>query len=67
MEKLFDVEASAQMLGGVSPWTIRAWLSEGKLQPTKVGRRTMIRESELERFLQAEQQAAGRKRGRLDQ
>jgi excisionase family DNA binding protein len=47
MEKLYSVKEAAQTLGGISKWTIHSWLSQGKLQRTKVGRRTMIRESEL--------------------
>lgn len=47
MEKLLSVEEAARVLGGISKWTIHAWLSHGKLQRTKVGSRTMIRESEL--------------------
>jgi excisionase family DNA binding protein len=52
METLFSIEETARRLGGLSTWTVRAWLSQGRLQKTKVGRRTMVRESELERFLQ---------------
>jgi excisionase family DNA binding protein len=51
MEKLYPVRESAKALGGVSEWTVRAWLSQGLLRRTKVGRRTMIAESELERFV----------------
>jgi excisionase family DNA binding protein len=47
MERLLSVDEVARLLGGLSKWTIHAWLSQGKLQRTKVGRRTMIRESEL--------------------
>ena len=47
MEALLSVEQAAARLGGLSKWTIYAWLSQGKLQRTKVGGRTMIRESEL--------------------
>ena len=57
MEKLYDVASSAEKLGGISPWTVRAWLSQGRLRPTKIGRRTMISEAELERFVRAEQTA----------
>ena len=53
LEKLYSVEQAAQKLGGVSPWTIQAWLSQGRLRRTKVGRRTMIAESELERFIRS--------------
>jgi hypothetical protein len=33
-------------------YTIHAWLSSGKLRRTKVGSRTMIRESELQRVIE---------------
>ena len=50
MEHLLSVKEAAQQLG-ISHYTIEAWLSKKKLQRTKVGRRTMIRESELEKVL----------------
>lgn len=51
MEKLFSVEEAARELGGLSKFTIHAWLSSGKLRRTKVGSRTMIRESDLQAFV----------------
>lgn len=45
--KLHSVESAAQFLGGISPSTIRAWLSSGRLRRVKVGRRTFVYESEL--------------------
>jgi hypothetical protein len=45
--KLHSIESAAEFLGGLSPWTIRAWLSKGKLTRVKVGSRTMVREQEL--------------------
>lgn len=54
MEKLLSIEDAARQLGGLSPWTIRAWLSSGRLQRTKVGSRTMIRESELSKVIEHE-------------
>ncbi len=48
MERLLTVGEAAQALGGISKYTVQAWLSTGKLQRTKVGSRTMIRESALE-------------------
>jgi excisionase family DNA binding protein len=51
MENLLSVEEAARRLGGLSKWTVHAWLSQGKLQRTKVGGRTMIRESELARVI----------------
>jgi excisionase family DNA binding protein len=49
---LLSVEQAAVRLGGISKWTVYAWLSQGRLQRTKVGGRTMIRESELARVIQ---------------
>jgi excisionase family DNA binding protein len=51
MENLYDISSAAQKLGGISEWTIRSWLTKGLLRRTKVGRRTMISEAEIERFV----------------
>jgi excisionase family DNA binding protein len=51
MDALLSVEQTAVRLGGLSKWTVYAWLSQGKLQRTKVGGRTMIRESELAKVI----------------
>jgi excisionase family DNA binding protein len=45
--KLHSIESAAEFLGGLSPWTIRRWLSDGKLRRVKVGSRTMIAEQDL--------------------
>lgn len=52
MERLLSVSEAAKALGGLSKWTVHAWLSQGKLQRTKVGGRTMIRESELVKVIE---------------
>jgi excisionase family DNA binding protein len=49
--KLYSVEDAAVFLGGISKWTVHAWLAKGKLRRTKVGSRTMIRESDLQAFV----------------
>ncbi len=51
MERLYSIASAAEALGGVSRKTVETWLSRGRLRRTKVGRRTMIRASELQRFL----------------
>ncbi len=51
--ELYSVEDAAAFLGGISKWTVHAWLSQGRLQRVKVGSRTMIRKSELEAFISA--------------
>jgi len=66
LETLYSVEQAAQKLGGLSPWTIQSWLSQGRLRRTKVGRRTMIAESELERFIaESNSPKASRKREKV--
>jgi excisionase family DNA binding protein len=52
MDSLLSVEEVARKLGGISKWTVHAWLSQGKLRRTKVGGRTMVRESELARVIE---------------
>ena len=51
MENLLSIREFARRLGGISEWTVAAWLSRGKIKRTKVGSRTMIRESELEKVI----------------
>ncbi|MBZ5722963.1 MAG: helix-turn-helix domain-containing protein [Acidobacteriia bacterium] len=63
MDILVSVEEAARRLGGISKWTIHAWLSQGKLQRTKVGGRTMIRESELQRVIHDGGKSPSPKRG----
>ena len=52
MDKLYSVTEAAKALGGISKWTVHAWLSQGRIRRTKVGGRTMIRESELQRVME---------------
>ena len=47
VDALLSIEEAARRLGGLSKYTIHAWLSSGKLRRTKVGSRTMILESDL--------------------
>lgn len=52
MDQLLSIQEAAKRLGGISKWTVHAWLSKGRLQRTKVGGRTMIRESELAKIIE---------------
>ncbi len=45
--KLYSVPEAAKFLGGISKWTVHAWLSQGRLRRVKIGSRTMVRESDL--------------------
>ena len=53
MEKLYSISEAAKQLGGVSDAAVKAWIHRKRIQKTKVGRRTMIAESELQRFIAA--------------
>lgn len=52
-DSLLSVMEAAREAGGLSKHTINAWLHQGKLRKTKVGARTMIRRSELERYIRS--------------
>jgi excisionase family DNA binding protein len=48
---LLSVEEVAQRLGGVSRWTVYAWMSQKRLRKTKVGSRVMVAEGDLVAFI----------------
>jgi excisionase family DNA binding protein len=58
-DRLMSIDEVAKQLGGLSRWTVVAWLRDGRLRRTKVGRRTMIRESELRRVIKDERSNRG--------
>jgi excisionase family DNA binding protein len=57
MNQLFDVNAAARQLA-VSPWTVRAYIRQGKLRPIRIGRLVRLDEEELLRFV-ASRKSAG--------
>jgi excisionase family DNA binding protein len=63
LDRLYSVSEAAKLLGGISKWTVHAWLSQGKMQRTKVGGRTMIRESELEKVIEHGGKSPTRRKG----
>ena len=36
VDELLSVQEAAKRLGGISTWTLHAWLSQGRLRRTKV-------------------------------
>ena len=50
MQQLKSVEQAAGLLG-LSTWTVRAYIRDAKLRPVRLGRRVLLEESELERFV----------------
>jgi excisionase family DNA binding protein len=51
MERLFSVQDTAEILGGISKWTIYAWIKQGRLRRVKLGSRTMVTQSEINRII----------------
>jgi excisionase family DNA binding protein len=51
MDTLYNVKEAAEKLK-ISPLTLRGWIYEGKLIPVRLGRRVLITERELERFIE---------------
>jgi len=52
MTKLLSVQDAAELLS-ISRWTVRAYIRQGKLRPVRIGRRVLLREEEIERFVEA--------------
>src|SRR5437660_1129126 len=48
--KLLSIKTAADLLS-ISPWTVRSYIKTGKLRPVRLGRRVLLEESELERFV----------------
>lgn len=43
---------------GLSVWTLRSWIRQGKLRSVRLGRRVMIEPAELQRLVEAGRKAA---------
>jgi excisionase family DNA binding protein len=50
MSPLLDLKEARRLLS-ISPWTVRAYIKTGKLNPVKIGRRVLLEEAELQRFV----------------
>lgn len=51
MDRLaFSINEAAALLS-LSPWTIRAWIKQGKLSATKLGRRVVVTPEALRELL----------------
>jgi excisionase family DNA binding protein len=57
MNALKSVVEAAGLLG-ISPWTVRSYIRSGKLMPVRIGRRVLVEEAELERFVASGKSAA---------
>jgi excisionase family DNA binding protein len=45
----------------ISPWTIRAYITAGKLKSVRIGRRVLIEPSELERIVKSGREPRARR------
>jgi excisionase family DNA binding protein len=52
MEQLHDVNSAARLLA-VSPWTVRAYIRQGKLRAVRIGRLVRLEVTEIQTFVQA--------------
>ncbi len=50
MEALLSIDKAAEKLS-LSSWTLRLWIRQGKLHPVRLGRRILLEEKELQRFI----------------
>jgi excisionase family DNA binding protein len=50
VNSLLNVKEAARAWA-VSPWTIRAYIRDGKLRPVRIGRLVRLEAAELERFV----------------
>jgi excisionase family DNA binding protein len=60
MKALKNIPEGAALLR-ISHWTVRKYIRDGKLKPVRLGRRVLIEEAELERFV-----AEGKKQNGVD-
>lgn len=49
-DRLVNIKDAAAILA-ISPWTVRAWITQGKISSAKLGARRLIPESEINRLL----------------
>lgn len=50
LDRLLSVEQAANVLG-ISVWTVRKWICDGKIKSAKLGSRRMIPMSVLKKFI----------------
>jgi len=51
IEPLQSIESAAKTLS-LSPWTVRAYIRQGKIRPVRIGRRVLIDSQEIERIVE---------------
>jgi excisionase family DNA binding protein len=51
IEPLQSIESAAKTLS-LSPWTVRAYIRQGKIRPVRIGRRVLIESQEIDRIVE---------------
>jgi hypothetical protein len=51
MNQLLSIEDAVRVVLAISPWTIRSFCRSRKLRPLHIGRRVLLEEAEICRFL----------------
>jgi excisionase family DNA binding protein len=54
---LWSVEEAAIALG-LSPWTIRRWITVGRIVPVRLGRRVLLEPGECQRLIEQGRKSA---------
>ena len=49
---LIGIQEAAEALG-LSPWTVRQYIRDGKIKAVRIGRRALVEPSELENLIAA--------------
>jgi excisionase family DNA binding protein len=49
---LLSIREAADLLG-ISPWTVRLYITQGKIRPVRVGRRVLVEPGECRRFVES--------------
>ena len=58
VDQLHDLESAGRMLGGVALSTMRRWAAQRRIPIVKLGSRVMVRESDLQKLIEANSIAA---------
>ncbi len=59
MEALLSISEAAELLG-LSPWTVRLRIRQGKLETVKDGSRVLIEPAEIRRYIEERKRSATR-------
>jgi len=50
-KRLLSIDETAELLG-ISKWTVRAWIQQGRLASVKLGSRRLLAQAEIDRVIE---------------